>query len=58
MAKSKNLELPWGLVLESGKKLTVRASGNGWALGEVTDGDPLKKVVDGSGGYCYFHHIF
>ena len=26
LAKSKNLELPWGLVLESGCKLTVRAS--------------------------------
>ena len=26
VAKSKNLELPWGLVLESGTKLTVRSS--------------------------------
>ena len=26
LAKPKNLELPWGLMLESGKKLTVRAS--------------------------------
>ena len=22
----------------------------------VLDGDPLKKAVDGSGGYHYFHH--
>ena len=26
-------------------------------LGEVLAGDPLKKVVDGSGGYQYFHHM-
>ena len=38
-AKPKNLEPPWGLVLESGTKLTVRSSATtttrNWASGEV-----------------------
>ena len=46
-------------MLESGKKTDREGISYHyhWKLGEVTDGDPLKKVVDGFGGYHYFHHI-